>query len=99
MNDHTKPTKPPCPSCGYAAPVVRAGLNNRAGNQRHRCQRCHLYFTVEHWPKGHDPKLRAQALRMFLEGVSLREIGRALGVHHQSIANWIKAADALPERV
>jgi len=51
-----------------------------------------MYFTVEHWSKGCDPKLRAQALRMSLDGVSLREIGRALGVNHQSVANWIKAA-------
>jgi hypothetical protein len=37
---------------------------------------------------------------MYLEGVSLRGIGRILGVHHQSVANWIKAAaDALPEQV
>ena len=37
---------------------------------------------------------------MYLEGVSLRGIGRVLGVHHQSVANWVKqAADTLPERV
>lgn len=37
---------------------------------------------------------------MYLEGVSLRAIGRQLGVHHQSVANWINAAEAkLPEQV
>jgi transposase-like protein len=93
-------TKPPCPYCGQTAPVVKAGLNNKGGNQRHRCQRCKKYFTVEHWPKGHDPKLREQALRMYLEGMSLRGIGRVIGVHHQSVANWVKeAAEQLPEQV
>jgi len=49
---------------------------------------------------GHDLSLREQALKMYLEGVSLRAIGRVLGVHHQSVANWIKkASDALPEQV
>lgn len=95
-----KPPKPPCPHCGQTAPVVRAGLNNKGGNQRHKCQRCNKYFTLEHWPKGYDPQLREQALRMYLEGMSLRAIGRVLGVHHQSVANWVKAAaEQLPEQV
>jgi transposase-like protein len=37
---------------------------------------------------------------MYLEGISLRSIGRILGVHHQSVANWVKqAAQQLPEQV
>jgi transposase-like protein len=98
-----KEQKPPCRYCGQTAAVVRAGLNNKGGNQRHRCQRCRKYFTQQHWPKGHDPHLREQALRMYLEGVS--ELARdrqntGCGVHHQSVANWIKAAaDALPQQV
>ena len=95
-----KAAKPPCPYCGQTGPVVKSGFNNKGGNQRHECQRCRKYFTVEHWPKGYDPKLREQAMRMYLEGISLRGIGRVLGVHHQSVANWVKAAaDALPEQV
>ena len=58
-----------------------------------------MYFTAEHWPKGHDPKLREQALRMFHEGGTLRAIGKALGVHHQSVANWIKAIGTSPQAV
>jgi transposase-like protein len=100
MDDKSNSIKPSCPYCGQTAPVVRAGLNNKGGNQRHKCQRCNKYFTQEHWPKGHNPHLREQALRMYLEGVSLRGIGRVLGVHHQSVANWVKqAAEALPEQV
>jgi transposase len=96
----TKPVRPPCPYCGQTAPVVRAGLNNKGGNQRHKCQRCNKYFTEQHWPKGHDQKLREQAMRMYLEGISMRAIGRILGVNHQSVANWVKQeAEALPEQV
>lgn len=91
---------PACPYCGQTAPVVKAGLNNKGGNQRHRCQKCGRYFTLEPWPKGYDAKLREQALSLYLEGLSLRAIGRQLGVHHQSVANWINAAEAkLPEQV
>jgi transposase-like protein len=100
MEEQTKPKEPKCPYCGQTRSVVKAGLNNKAGNQRLRCQKCQRYFTQEHWPMGHDPSLREQALKLYLEGVSLRGIGRVLGVHHQSVANWIKrAAEALPEQV
>jgi len=32
-----------------------------------------------------------QAVRLYLEGMSLRAIGRLLGVVHQSVANWVAA--------
>lgn len=39
-------------------------------------------------------------MSLYLEGLSMRAIGRQLGVHHQSVANWINAAEAkLPEQV
>jgi transposase-like protein len=32
-----------------------------------------------------------------VDGMNLRRIGRYLGVHHQSVANWVKAhAEKLP---
>ncbi len=96
----TDEKRPACPNCGQTRGVVRAGLNNKGGNQRLRCQKCQRYFTEQHWPKGYDRALREQALKLYLEGVSLRAIGRVLGVHHQSVANWInQAADGLPEQV
>lgn len=49
---------------------------------------------------GYDPQVREQALRLYLEGNSLRSIGRILHVHHQSVANWVNAAEhQLPEQV
>jgi transposase-like protein len=95
-----KPARSACPYSRQTRPVVKAGLNNKGGNRRLRCQKCQRYFTQQHWPKGYDPKLREQAVSLYLEGVSLRAIGRQLGVHHQSIANWVNAAEArLPEQV
>jgi transposase-like protein len=100
MNTTQEPKEPRCPYCGQTRSVVKAGLNNKGGNQRLRCQKCQRYFTQQHRHHGHDPSLREQALKLYLEGMSLRGIGRVLGVHHQSIANWIKqAAEALPEQV
>jgi len=49
---------------------------------------------------GYDPALKERALLLYLEGTSLRAIGRILNVHHQSVANWIATnAQQLPEQV
>jgi transposase-like protein len=49
---------------------------------------------------GYDPVVREQALRLYLEGNSLRSIGRILHIHHQSVANWVNAAEReLPEQI
>jgi len=43
--------------------------------------------------------MRAQAVRMYVDGGNLRRIARTLGVVHQTVANWVTAqADALPDR-
>jgi transposase-like protein len=66
-----------------------------------RCEQCQRYFTPVRKPQGHDPTLREQALKLCLEGMSFRGIGRQLGVHHQSVANWLNAhhEEQLPEKV
>lgn len=42
--------------------------------------------------------MRQQALRMYLDGMNLRRIGRHLGIHHRTVSLWVKAyAARLPE--
>src|SRR5689334_1744608 len=90
---------PLCPSCRQADAVHWSGLNS-TGSRRCRCTRCQLYFTPQPRPLGHAPALRERALQLYLEGTSLRAIGRLLGVTHQSVANWVHAAAArLPSPV
>ncbi len=49
---------------------------------------------------GYQAHLREQALRLYLEGNSLRSIGRILHIHHQSVANWVNASEGeLPQQV
>ncbi len=49
---------------------------------------------------GYDDDVREQALQLYLEGNSLRSIGRILSVHHVSVSNWINAhAHTLPKHV
>ena len=31
------------------------------------------------------------AVKLYVDGMNIRRIGRTLGVNHQSVANWVKA--------
>jgi hypothetical protein len=84
---------------GSSSSVRRWG-HNRAGTQRYRCLACRRNFTPAPKEQGHGAALHEQAVRFYLEGMSLRAIGRLLGVVHQSVANWVAAAGMqLPEAV
>src|SRR5262249_42760199 len=48
-------------------------------------------FTPFPKEQGHGAAVREQAVRLYLEGMSQRAIGRLLGVVHQSVANWVAA--------
>lgn len=88
-----------CPHCGAHDQAVRDG-HNRSGSRRYRCRACQHAFTPTPKGQGHGATTREQAVRLYLEGMSLRGIGRILGVVHQSVANWVaEAAMGLPTRV
>jgi transposase-like protein len=88
-----------CPECGAHDQAVRDG-HNRSGSQRYRCRMCRRAFTPSPKEQGHDPTTPEQAVRLYLEGMSLRATGRILGVVHQSVANWVaEAAAHLPTAV
>lgn len=90
---------PSCPQCGQPEHVIKSGLNHTHA-QRYRCQSCQRYFTAERKPLGYADAVRKQALQLYLEGTSFRAIGRLLGLHHQTVSNWIsQAADSLPTQV
>src|SRR5437763_11441545 len=90
---------PSCPQCGNATGVRKWG-RNRAGTQRYRCLACQRSFTPNPKEQGHGVAVHNRAVQLYLEGMSLRGIGRLLGVVHQSVANWVAAAARqFPERV
>lgn len=76
-----------CPKC-QADEVIRSGIiNNR---QRYKCKSCGYYFTVNKLGKRIDQYYVVKALQLYLEGISLREIERLLGISHTSVANWVR---------
>jgi transposase-like protein len=52
---------------------------------------CGSKYTPQKKLHGYDAKTRKQAIRFYVDGMNLRKIGRHLGIHHQTVANWIKS--------
>ena len=64
------------------------------------CEGCHQYFTPHPKPNGYDTVMREQAVKLYLEGMSFRAVGRHLGINYGSVVNWVNAHHAaLPEQV
>ncbi len=90
---------PACPLCQQNQYVIKSGFN-RNRTQRYRCQQCQGYFTPDAKPLGYDPEVRRRAVQLYLEGTSFRAVGRLLGVHNQSVINWVNHQEqSLPPQV
>ena len=49
--------------------------------------------------QGYSQAMREQALKLYVDGLNLRRIGRILDIDHQTVANWEAAyADSLPNQ-
>lgn len=79
-----------CPRCESETGQHKIG-RTKAGSQRYKCQVCECRYTPEPKHHGHAEDLRQQAVRMYLDGLNFRRIGRMLGVHHTSVMNWVNA--------
>lgn len=77
-----------CPKCNDSDAIVKSGIVNN--KQRHLCKRCNYHFTVTNVGKKIDNYYIVKAIQLYLEGLSLREIERVLGVSHSTISNWVK---------
>ncbi|MBA3825795.1 MAG: IS1 family transposase [Ktedonobacterales bacterium] len=85
-----------CTQCGQTEGQVKVG-HNTSGTQRYGCRGCGHKYTPVPKHHGYDEDIRQQALRLYIDGINLRRIGRILGVSRQSVANWVKgAAQAVP---
>ncbi len=83
-------TRPTCPRCNKTQRQARDG-RTAAGSQRYRCAFCGCRYTPQPRDLGYDEEIRFQALQLYLEGCSMREVARRLDVNHQSVANWMRA--------
>ena len=85
-----------CPYCQASNRQIKSG-KQESGSQRYKCQACGRRYTPEPSEQGYPAALRQQAVKLYLDGLNYRRIGRLLGVDHVSVMNWVKAhADQLP---
>ena len=86
-----------CPRCRESTRQHKVGFTT-ARSQRYECQYCQKKYTPNPKARGYPKSLRQQALKMYLEGINFRRIGRLLNVHHKSVINWVNTyAEALPD--
>lgn len=76
-----------CPKCQNNQ-IVKSGVIK--GKQRYNCKGCNYSFTVLKDGKNIDPYYVIKALQLYIEGVSLREIERLIGISHVSVLNWVR---------
>ena len=79
-----------CPKCHSTERQVRNGTTP-SGSQRFKCQLCGRKYTPQPKLQGYPDAVRAQAVRMAVDGMSFRQIARQLGVAHKSVMLWVKA--------
>ena len=49
---------------------------------------------------GYEQATREMAVRLYLEGMSFRGVGKVLSVHYLSVINWVNAQETtLPQQV
>ena len=79
-----------CPRCHQTEKQVKAG-KTRFGSQRYKCQTCQCVYTPRPKQQGYPDELHQQALRFYVDGMSLRRIGRHLGIDHKTVGHWVNA--------
>lgn len=87
-----------CPHWQRTESQVKVG-HNASGSQRYTCKTCRRKYTPEPYEQRYADETRHEALRLYVDGMNQRRIGRTLGVSHQTVANWLKAyASSLPNQ-
>jgi len=57
---------------------------------RYKCKSCNYRYTVAYKSTSKPPETRRLALKMYLEGLGFRQIGRILDISHITVYQWIR---------
>lgn len=66
---------------------------HRHGKQRYICRACGKQFADKYSQRGYPPETKQQCLTLHQQGMSFREIERQTGVSHNTVINWVAAAN------
>lgn len=78
-----------CPDCN-SSKTFKNG--HRDGTQCFRCKECGRQFLESYRPWTYSQKVRDRCLRMYFDGIGLRNIGRITNVHHTTVLRWLREA-------
>jgi len=73
-----------CGKCGSEG-SVKAGFNH--GKQRYKCKNCGRQFTQT---EGKNARMRAQALYLYVVGLSMNTIARMFSVAPSTVLYWVR---------
>ena len=75
-----------CPKC-YSETYVKNGI--KYNKQRYKCEKCGCHFT-QSYKRGASLETKLKALKLYVEGMGFRAIGRVMGVNNVTVLNWIR---------
>lgn len=78
-----------CPRCQAKTRQWKIGFT-AAGSQRYKCGECGCRYVPEPRAQGYPEAVRQQAVKLFVDGMNYRRIGRQLGVDHVTVMNWVR---------
>ena len=77
-----------CPECGA---THNRENGKRKGKQNHICVACGRQFINAYEPhRGCSDQVRAECLKLYVNGSGFRAIERVKGVHHTTVITWVK---------
>jgi transposase-like protein len=72
--------------------LIQYKIGNTTANRQ--CYQCFVYgckYTTNKKKRGFFAELCLKAIRLSVDGMNLRRIGKHLGLHHCTVSEWVKA--------
>lgn len=80
-----------CPRCN-SAKSRKFGHQDR--RQRLKCNKCGRVWMILSKQRGYSPEVKQLCIKMYLNGMTFRGIERATEIHHTTIIDWVREAEA-----
>ena len=78
-----------CKRCSSSSCILGGKVR---GEQRYKCKGCGYYFVEGDKRKGKHVEKKEKAIKLYLEGMGFRAIGRFLEVSDVSVLRWVRSA-------
>ena len=86
-----------CPQCGSEKGQHKHGMTPY-GTQRKRCAGCGKQYTINPKRRGYCAEAQSKAMRLLVDGMSGRAIGRQLGMSKANVYNWAKKNQSVVDK-